>query len=484
MALVLSFLMLLPSVALAKNTNVVDDAPKTEVIQVDLNAEIEKAMQEDGNLDDGLEIIVGGNEETASPISDFETDKEAPDVAATEPENEISDEDADSPKEISPRGVAYPVTELYILSARGEVNGIENREVLNCGKGKSIDSNASAETILTYDKSTPLTITMQSIGFHLASQKWSTTGDIYLTCNGAPYDYVIGPSGGVKDFKMDYVLTPRDTQAEQTVFDFSYSAYMSDGTHTYPERYHRRLTVNWGDAISDVQPPASVGYNALTTTVSGLNDKMEYSKDKKEWFSMSSGSTQLDVYLLLGYQRGANLYVRYKATDTTLPSAYGTYFIPGLTRPAPDISLTYYADGTLLFENLTPGMRYDISGDAFFNTFSFVAPDSGKGTLPISMLGNSNAVYLRLHSTDTEGPSEAVAYLLSGKNASAVDIISTKADLHNTENLDVIEFTHEGVVEDLGDDIKVIAYDEDDEENANSKTEIISNLEIVSKIAE
>lgn len=68
MALVLSFLMLLPSVALAKNTNVVDDAPKTEVIQVDLNAEIEKAMQEDGNLDDGLEIIVGGNEETASPI--------------------------------------------------------------------------------------------------------------------------------------------------------------------------------------------------------------------------------------------------------------------------------------------------------------------------------------------------------------------------------------------------------------------------------
>ena len=251
-------------------------------------------------------------------------------------------------------------------------------------------------------------------------------------------------------------MTPRDTQAEQTVFEFEYTPYQSNGINIYPGKYYRRLTVKWADAISDVTPPASVMYNPFTTTVSGLNDTMEYSRDGEEWFSMPSGSTQLDVYLLLGYQRGANLYVRYKATDTTLPSAYGTYFIPGLTRPAPEY-------------------------DAFSNTFSFVAPDSGKGNLPISMLGNSNAVYLRLHSTDTEGPSAAVAYLLSGKNASAADIISTKADLHNAENLDVIEFTHEGVVEDLGDGIKVIAYDE---ENANSKTEIIRNLEMVSKIAE
>ncbi len=298
-AFLLSLMLLLPSVALAKDTDNVDETPKTEVVQVDLEAEIEKALQEDGNLEDNLQVIVGESGEDVS-----------------------EDDSIESEKEISARGVEYPVKELYIIGVRGSYNGLEQSELINCGKGRHIADNASAITYNKYNKynkNVPLTITVQYVGTHMLSQKQTTTGDIYMK-GGAPYDHVLNGLASTA-FKMDYVLTPRDTQAEQTVFEFEYTPYQSNGINIYPGKYYRRLTVKWADAISDVTPPASVMYNPFTTTVSGLNDTMEYSRDGEEWFSMPSGSTQLDVYLLLGYQRGANLYVRYKATDTTLPSA-------------------------------------------------------------------------------------------------------------------------------------------------------------------
>ena len=48
MAFVLSFMLLIPSVALAKDTEGLPDVSGTEIVQVDLNAEIEKALQESG----------------------------------------------------------------------------------------------------------------------------------------------------------------------------------------------------------------------------------------------------------------------------------------------------------------------------------------------------------------------------------------------------------------------------------------------------
>jgi len=159
-AFLLSLMLLLPSVALAKDTDNVDETPKTEVVQVDLEAEIEKALQEDGNLEDNLQVIVGESGEDVS-----------------------EDDSIESEKEISARGVEYPVKELYIIGVRGSYNGLEQSELINCGKGRHIADNASAITYNKYNKynkNVPLTITVQYVGTHMLSQKQTTTGDIYM----------------------------------------------------------------------------------------------------------------------------------------------------------------------------------------------------------------------------------------------------------------------------------------------------------------
>ncbi len=158
MALVLGFMMLLPSVALAEDTDASDNLPKTEAVQIDLNAEIEEALQEDSNLEDGPQVTIGGKEEDVSGNDSFESEKE-----------------------ISPRGVDYPVTELYIIGVRGASDGEKTSETVNCGKNIHIASDASKETRNFYDKSTALTITLQFYGTHLLSQKTTITGDIHMT---------------------------------------------------------------------------------------------------------------------------------------------------------------------------------------------------------------------------------------------------------------------------------------------------------------
>lgn len=291
MALVLGFMMLLPSVALAEDTDASDNLPKTEAVQIDLNAEIEEALQEDSNLEDGPQVTIGGKEEDVSGNDSFESEKE-----------------------ISPRGVDYPVTELYIIGVRGASDGEKTSETVNCGKNIHIASDASKETRNFYDKSTALTITLQFYGTHLLSQKTTITGDIHMT-GSSPYDYVLGPNGGIKNYKMDYVLTPRDKQAEQTVFDISYIAYMSDGVHTYPGRYHRTLTINWGDALSDIPAPTSpyIIYNDPSSyaVLCGVDSSMEY-----QWAGDTSW-TQCTTDRIPLPSTTKVLKIRYRATGDT-----------------------------------------------------------------------------------------------------------------------------------------------------------------------
>jgi len=134
-AFVLSFMLLIPSVALAKDVDISGNASETEFVQVDLNAELEKAMQENDILEDempdGTGILLGSDENDISEKDNLEADgdilgTDTPDIKEKIPANEdIPDEDvfsdsvedteiADSQMEISARGVSMPVTELYI----------------------------------------------------------------------------------------------------------------------------------------------------------------------------------------------------------------------------------------------------------------------------------------------------------------------------------------------------------------------------------
>ena len=65
-AFVLSFMLLIPSVALAKDVDISGNASETEFVQVDLNAELEKAMQENDILEDempdGTGILLGSED--------------------------------------------------------------------------------------------------------------------------------------------------------------------------------------------------------------------------------------------------------------------------------------------------------------------------------------------------------------------------------------------------------------------------------------
>ena len=271
MAFVLSFMLLMPSIALAKDMEDLPDVSETEIVQVDLNAELEKALQENTMLEneseDRTEIFLDENEDIISENENIETNEKIPDTEEKVsdeddisnkdviPDTEEAQEDIDAQEEISPHAVSMPVTELYITRVRGKVNGIDREEIIkNCGKDLHIASDASAEAKTVFDRDT-IRITMQYIGTHLSSQKQTASGDVHMTTSGA-YDATTNGNGAATSFKMDYILTPRDQDVKQTVFEFSYFAYQPNGVNIYPERYYRSLTVNWGESAGSGAAPA------------------------------------------------------------------------------------------------------------------------------------------------------------------------------------------------------------------------------------
>lgn len=188
MSLVLSFMLLMPSTVFAKDMEDLSDVSGTEIVQVDLNAELEKALQENSMLEskavDETRVLPDIDEDIESENEEPKLDEDDIDKPDNAEENlEVED----SLMEISPRGVSMPVTELYIYRVKGVSDGeTKTEEIKNCGQGLHIASNASAEAKTVFDRA-ELRISVQYIGTFLQRQKQTATGDIYMT-NSAPYN--------------------------------------------------------------------------------------------------------------------------------------------------------------------------------------------------------------------------------------------------------------------------------------------------------
>ena len=224
MAAMLSFMLLMPTAALAAETENSGNAVETEVVQIDLNAELEKFLQE-------------------HDISETEEDVSDVDIEGVI-SNVETEQDEASMSAISPMAVSMPVTGLYIFKVEGNVDDSKQAESIECGQGKHIASNASAETQTAFDKG-QVRISVRYIGTHLAWQK-QLVSDGYVSGSGA-YDATTNGSGAATSFTIDYTLTPSNSEAAQTVFDFKYRPYYANGQGYYVDLYHRTLTVNWGE---------------------------------------------------------------------------------------------------------------------------------------------------------------------------------------------------------------------------------------------
>lgn len=309
-ALVLSFMLFVPTAAFAKESDVMTDVPKTEVVQIDVNAEIEKMLQEDETIED---TMLYDEEKSDSDAEQFaEKSKQEENGVSDIEENQ---EDADFQEGISPRGVPTPTTELIIQTVSGQVDGTKVEEVINCGKNKHIASNASAVAKTPFDKK-EVTISVRYIGIFLNKQSKTATGDIYIS-ESAPYNNVINGSGASTAFTIDYRLTPRDQNVEQTVFEFKYRPYYANGTDIYSEYYYRRLTINWGESVSDIPGPTSpyIIYNDPSSyaVLCGVDSSMEYKwTGDKVWTQCTADRIPLPS------TTKNELQVRYRATGDTI----------------------------------------------------------------------------------------------------------------------------------------------------------------------
>ena len=97
-----------------------------------MNAELEKFLQE-------------------HDISETEEDVSDVDIEGVI-SNVETEQDEASMSAISPMAVSMPVTGLYIFKVEGNVDDSKQAESIECGQGKHIASNASAETQTAFDK--------------------------------------------------------------------------------------------------------------------------------------------------------------------------------------------------------------------------------------------------------------------------------------------------------------------------------------------
>lgn len=423
MAFVLSFMLLIPSVALAKDTEGLPDVSGTEIVQVDLNAEIEKALQESGMSEnetaDGTDIFLGEDKDIISENDNTEIDEgiSGTNIVDTEDivsgEENVSDEDAnidtgenqediDLQGEISARGVSMPVTELYITQVRGKVNGLDREEIIkNCGQDLHIASDASAEAKTVFDRDT-IRITMQYIGTHLAYQKQTASGDVHMTASGI-YDATTNGSGAATSFKIDYILTPRDQDVKQTVFEFVYRPYHADGNNYYPEIYYRRLTVNWGESADAGAAPTTPEYTFDKATpdqyvITGVTSAMEYRLEgAQEWTDCPDGQFLVDI----PYSEKTTIYVRYKGENT---QSKGIVLPP---RPAAP-KFTYDKMHELLLPCPTSDVEYILGDGTEFADFSEEIMQTGNITEMINSLptGYWSRLRIRNKATDTQPASQ------------------------------------------------------------------------------
>ena len=423
MAFVLSFMLLIPSVALAKDTEGLPDVSGTEIVQVDLNAEIEKALQESGMSEnetaDGTDIFLGEDKDIISENDNTEIDEgiSGTNIVDTEDivsgEENVSDEDAnidtgenqediDLQGEISARGVSMPVTELYITQVRGKVNGLDREEIIkNCGQDLHIASDASAEAKTVFDRDT-IRITMQYIGTHLAYQEQTASGDVHMTASGI-YDATTNGNGAATSFKIDYILTPRDQDVKQTVFEFVYRPYHADGNNYYPEIYYRRLTVNWGESADAGAAPTTPKYTFDKATpdqyvITGVTSAMEYRLEgAQEWTECPDGQFLADV----PYDKSTTVYVRYKGENT---QSKGIVLPP---RPAAP-KFTYDKMHELLLPCPTSDVEYILGDGTEFADFSEEIMQTGNITEMINSLptGYWSRLRIRNKATDTQPASQ------------------------------------------------------------------------------
>ena len=421
MAFVLSFMLLMPSIALAKDMEDLSDVSETEIVQVDLNSELEKALQENTMLEnesvEGTEIFLGEDEDIISENDNIETSEKIPDTGILDTEevsdkDDISDEDValdteeeqediDSLEEISPQAVSMPVTELYIHNVKGKVDGQEEIEFINCGKDLHIASSASAEAKTVFDRDT-IRITMQYIGTHLAYQEQTASGDVHMTASGI-YDATTNGSGAATSFKIDYILTPRDQDVKQTVFEFIYRPYHADGNNYYPEIYYRRLTVNWGESADAGAAPTTPEYTFDKATpdqyvITGVTSAMEYRLEgAQEWTDCPDGQFLVDI----PYSEKTTIYVRYKGENT---QSKGIVLPP---RPAAP-KFTYDKMHELLLPCPTSDVEYILGDGTEFADFPEEIMQTGNLTEMINSIpkGYWSRLRIRNKATDTQPASQ------------------------------------------------------------------------------